>query len=156
MTSYFPDVNTWLALAWDGHVHHQEAANWFGGVLEPSRLIFSRYSQLGFLRLMTNAKVMGDSVVSLEDAFAAYDCFLDDPRIELGREPHGVDRLFREFSGPIAPQPATKAIGDLYLMAFAVATGATLVTFDKAMARALRARRASALLLLGRASGQAQ
>ena len=147
MTSYFPDVNTWLALAWEGHGHHRAASGWFESVDEPCRLIFSRYSQLGLLRLVTNAQVMGGSVVSLEDAFAIYDRLLEDPRIELKEEPRGFEGLMRKASRPMARQAATKAIGDLYLIAFAVAAEATLVTFDKAMARALRKFQSPALLL---------
>lgn len=146
MTSYFPDVNTWLALAWGGHVHHGAAAAWFEGVAEPSRFLFSRYSQLGLLRVVTNTQVMGDSVIGVQDAFALYDGLLEDPRIELLPEPPGLDRLMRTISRPFA-RAATKVIGDLYLMAFAAASEATMVTFDKAMARALRRRQGSVLLL---------
>ena len=147
MTSYFPDVNTWLALSWEAHVHHRAATTWFEAVADPCRLIFSRYSQLGLLRLVTNAQVMGDSVVSLEDAFALYERLLEDPRIQLNPEPKGVDQLMRTASRPFSRRTATKAIGDLYLIAFAVATEATLVTFDKAIARALRIQQTPVLLL---------
>ncbi len=147
MTSYFPDVNTWLALAWDGHVHHPGASAWFDGIPETSKVIFSRYTQLGLLRLVTNGQVMGDSIVSLEDAFALYDRLLEDPRIDISPEPKSVDQLMRNASRPFARQTATKAIGDLYLIAFAVATEATMVTFDKAMARALRLQQSPVLLL---------
>ena len=147
MTLYSPDVNTWLALAWEGHVHHETAAAWIEGVAEPCQFLFSRYSQLGLLRLMTNAQVMGESVVSIERAFAVYDDLLADPRIEFMREPENLELLMRNVSKPFARQAATKLIGDFYLMAFAVATEATTVTFDKAMARALRVRRSPVLLL---------
>ena len=147
MTSYFPDVNAWLALAWDAHVHHAVAAAWFEGVPEPCQFLFSRYSQLGLLRLVTNPQVMGDSVVTLAQAFALYDRLLEDPRIELRAEPQGIDGLMRVVSRPFARQSATKALGDLYLIAFAVAAEATMVTFDKAMARALRLRQSPVLLL---------
>ena len=140
-------MNTWLAPAWEGHVHHQTAAAWFEGVPEPSQFILSRYSQLGLLRLITNAQMMGDSVISVEDAFALYDDLLADPRIGLRAEPDDVERLMRTVSKPFARQAATKLIGDLYLMAFAMAAEATMVTFDKAMARALRLRRSPVLLL---------
>jgi toxin-antitoxin system PIN domain toxin len=147
MTSYFPDVNTWLALAWEGHLHHRTAARWFEGLTEPSELLFSRYSQLGLLRLLTNAQVMGRSVATVSAAFAVYDEFLADPRISLTPDPETLDPLMRALSKPFAHQTATKLIGDLYLIAFAAAAGATLVTFDKAMASAARKRRSAVLLL---------
>lgn len=147
MTSYFPDVNTWLALTWDGHVHHRPAAAWFESVPASCRVIFCRYSQLGLLRLVTNAQVMGDSVLDLGSAFALYDELLADLRIEFDAEPPGLDTLMRAAAGPFARQPATKAIGDLYLIAFAAASEAAMVTFDNAMARALRNRRYPVVLL---------
>jgi toxin-antitoxin system PIN domain toxin len=147
MTSFFPDVNTWLALVWEGHAHNRAAAAWFESVPEPSRFLFCRYSQLGLLRLVTNAQVMGVSVLNLQDAFALYDRLLEDPRIELNAEPEGLDRLMRTASRPFARQIATKAIGDLYLMGFAIAAEATMVTFDKAMARALGTQQSPVLLL---------
>ncbi|HEY7337791.1 MAG TPA: TA system VapC family ribonuclease toxin [Bryobacteraceae bacterium] len=147
MTLYFPDVNVWLALTWEGHIHHQSAVAWFERLAEPFRLVFSRYSQLGLLRLATNAQVMGDSVLGIEDAFAMYDRLLEDSRIEVSAEPQGIDRLMRGASRPLARQAATKAIGDLYLIAFAVALPATMVTFDKAMARTLRLRQSPVSLL---------
>jgi hypothetical protein len=112
-----------------------------------SQLIFSRYSQLGLLQLVTNAQVRGNSVVSLEEAFSLYDHLLEDPRIELNAEPRGLERLMLTISRPLARQAATRAIGDLYLIAFAVAAEATMVTFDKAMTRALRVQRSPVLLL---------
>jgi toxin-antitoxin system PIN domain toxin len=147
MTSYFPDVNTWLALTWEGHVHHPAAKAWFESVPDPSRFVFSRYSQLGLLRLVTNAQVMGDSVFNLQDAFALYDRLLEDPRIALNAEPRRLDELMRGAARPFARQPATKAVGDLYLIAFAAAAQATMVTFDRVMARVLRARQNPVLLL---------
>lgn len=155
MVSYFPDVNTWLALVWEGHVNHRVAIGWFDGAADTSRFIFSRYSQLGLLRLITNSQVMGDSVVSLGGAFALYDSLMEDARIQLAPEPQDVDRLMRAVSRPVARRPATKAIGDLYLIAFALAAHATLVTFDKAMARAIRAQQAP-VVLLSRRSGAAR
>ena len=76
-----------------------------------------------------------------------YDRLLEDSRIELNTEPQGVDRLMHAASRPFARQAATKAIGDVYLIAFAAALGATMVTFDKAMARALRVQQSPVVLL---------
>ena len=101
MTSYFPDVNTCLALAWDGHVHHPTAIAWFNGLPEACRRVFSRYTQLGLLRLVTNTQVMGDSIVSLQDAFALYDRLLEHSRIEMNLEPQSVDRLMGYSFAPV-------------------------------------------------------
>ena len=78
---------------------------------------------------------------------ALCDDLIRDPRIQLVPEPPDLDRLMRAVSRPFIRQSATKAIGDLYLIAFAMAANATLVTFDKAMARALQAQQAPVVLL---------
>jgi toxin-antitoxin system PIN domain toxin len=148
MISYSPDINTWLALTWEGHVHHSVALAWSESIPAKSRLLFSRYSQLGLLRLVTNSQVMGGSVISLGAAFALYDSLIEDPRIELAADPPGLDQVMRAYSRrPLSRQSATKAIGDLYLTAFGVAAASTTVTFDKAMARVLQAEQAPVILL---------
>lgn len=147
MTSYFPDVNAWLALSWDIHSHHQTAKAWFQETGDSDRLLFSRYSQLGLLRLMTNAAVMGDSVMALNEAMQVYDRWLEDGRVELLPEPHNCERIFRGVCSRLRREPATKAIGDAYLASFSEASAATLVTFDKALARVSKFHGFSVLML---------
>lgn len=47
-----------------GHCHNGAAARWLHEVGPEERLIFSRYTQMGFLRLLTSPAVMGPSVQS--------------------------------------------------------------------------------------------
>jgi toxin-antitoxin system PIN domain toxin len=147
MTSFFLDINVWLALTWRRHPFFDSVQAWFSQVAENDRLLFSRITQLGLLRLLTDAQVMGGSVVVLNDALALYDRWLNDPRVELRAEPRGIEILFRQASAPFAMQPATKAVMDAYLAAFAEAEDATLVTLDKALANTAHFRRTPALLL---------
>jgi hypothetical protein len=58
MTSFFPDLNVWLALSDAGNFHHSKAWNWLNSLPHDTRLLFSRYTQLGLLRLLTNQSVM--------------------------------------------------------------------------------------------------
>ena len=58
-TICLPDVNVWITLAWDGHVHRDIAKTWFAS-LDRSEAAFCRITQMGFLRLITNARVMGN------------------------------------------------------------------------------------------------
>jgi len=58
---------------------------------------------------------------------------LNDPRVQFHPEPRGLDASFREATARFAGLPATKAIGDCYLLAFAKQSEAALVTFDKAL-----------------------
>ena len=95
---------------------------------------------LGFLRLLTNRQVMGDSTVSVSEALDLYDRWRRDPRVDLAQEPRGTEDWFRRALRPHAAAPATKAIADCYLIGFAAAAGARLVTFDKAFAAIAKAR----------------
>jgi hypothetical protein len=59
MTSLFPDINLWVALTYEGHVHHAVAAAWFGKLPPDATFAFCRFTQLGLLRLLTTKAVMG-------------------------------------------------------------------------------------------------
>ncbi len=52
-----PDVNIWIALAAEGHVHHAPAREWFTAQADVS-VAFCRITQMGLLRLLTNPDVM--------------------------------------------------------------------------------------------------
>jgi len=81
------DLNVWIvALAYDLHVHHSVARNWFDGV-GPEQALFCRWTQLGFLRLLTNRKVMGDDVLNQPGAWKTYDRTLLDSRVTFVSEP---------------------------------------------------------------------
>ncbi len=68
-TMFLPDINLRLALAFESHVHHGRAKNWFDGTTN-DRCFFCRLTQQGFLRLATNSKAFGDEAVTLSDALA--------------------------------------------------------------------------------------
>jgi toxin-antitoxin system PIN domain toxin len=133
MTSFFPDLNVWLALSVAGHPHNREAWIWLDMLPGRSRLIFSWYTQLGLLRLLTNQAVMGEQTLTLGKAWAVYDRWLKDPRVTFYPEPRHLDQAFREATAPFAGKAATKWVGDCYLLAWAVKSEAALVTFDRAL-----------------------
>jgi predicted nucleic acid-binding protein len=60
---FLPDVNIWIALTSNRHVHHSLATEWLQGI-ENEQIAFCRISELSFLRLLTNAHVMGKDVLS--------------------------------------------------------------------------------------------
>jgi predicted nucleic acid-binding protein len=60
--SYLPDVNCWLAAATRRHRHHPQAKSWLDAVAAP--LVFCRVTQMAFLRLVTNPKVMGADILT--------------------------------------------------------------------------------------------
>lgn len=140
-SSRFPDINVWVALTYEGHAHHATAVDWFTTLSEDSSLIFCRFTQLGLLRLLTTEAVMGDEVMTQPEAWAAYDRWQQDERVELMDEPSGLEPRFRTLTR--LPNPATKDWADSYLAAFAASGELTLVTFD----RGLRAKTKPVILL---------
>ena len=145
MTSFFPDLNVWLALSDAGNSHHLKAWNWFNLLPSDARLIFSRYTQLGLLRLLTNHSVMGEQTLVLQKAWEVYDHWLDDSRVEFYPEPNGLEAGFREATAPFAGKAAPRWIGDCYLLAYAKQSHATLVTFDKRLHHLARKQHCSAV-----------
>ena len=133
MTSFFPDLNVWLALSVAGHSHNGEAWNWFNLLSSEARLIFSRYTQVGLLRLLTNPAAMGEQTLNLQKAWGVYERWLSDPRVEFYPEPRDLDAAFREATAPFALQRASKWVGDCYLLAYSKQSDAALVTFDRAL-----------------------
>ena len=140
-TSLFPDINVWVALTYEGHTHHATAAAWFGTLPADASFAFCRFTQLGLLRLLTARVVMNDEVMTQPQAWAAYDRWLRDPRVEFVTEPADIETRFRSLTR--LRQPATKDWADSYLTAFANVGQLTLVTFD----RGLRSKARSAILL---------
>ncbi len=149
MTSYLIDVNVWLAITWNQHPQHAGALRWYASVNQAS-LLFCRFTMLGFLRLLTNRKVMGDSTFSLGKALEVFDRWNEDPRVALAAEPKAAETLFRLALVPFMLQPATKAIADCYLVGFAEAAGAHLVTLDKVLATTARYREVPVTLINAR------
>jgi uncharacterized protein len=133
MTLFFPDLNVWLALSDPGHAHSAGAWKWREILPDDHKLIFSRYTQIGLLRLLTNVSVMGDQTLTLRKAWGVYDRWLEDPRVELYPEPRNLDTGFRQTTEPFGARQAPKAVGDCFLLAYARELQAALVTFDRAL-----------------------
>jgi hypothetical protein len=133
MTLFFPDVNVWLALSIADHSHAEAAWQWLDSIPPNSRLLFSRYAQLGLLRLLTNPAVTGKYPLTLREAWAVYDGWMSDRRVQFYPEPRNVDSAFLKATEPFASRPSSKWISDCWVLAFSSQTGATLVTFDKAL-----------------------
>jgi toxin-antitoxin system PIN domain toxin len=121
-----PDVNVWIALTVAEHVHHVPAKQWFESH-ENEQVAFCRVTQMGFLRLLTNPRVMGEALTP-ERAWNVLDAVCRDDRIFLSAEPPGLEAMFRESTR--RRQGGVNFWTDAYLSAFAAAAGFTLVTFD--------------------------
>lgn len=138
MTLFFPDLNVWLALSVAGHQHSRSAWDWMKDLQPDTKLVFSRYTQIGLLRLLSNRSVMGEQTLSLQQAWNVYDRWLKDPRVEFYPEPQGAEALFRQITKPHASKTASNAVGDCWLLASAAGIRATLATFDRALSELAR------------------
>jgi uncharacterized protein len=127
----FPDLNVWLALSYEAHVHHRIAYAWFESLSEGARLCFCRITQIGLLRLLTTEAVMKAEVLTHRQAWQIYDRWLEDGRVAFVDEPATLEPIFRSESW--SPHPAPKNWSDSYLIAFARSAGFELVTFDKGL-----------------------
>jgi toxin-antitoxin system PIN domain toxin len=125
-------VNVWLALAHDIHPQHRSAENWEHSLHEDDVLCFCRFTQLGLLRLLTNAAAMQEDVLTQAQAWAAFDALSQISGVRLIEEPRGIDAAFRRRTH--RDEVSTKQWADGYLAAFAETAGLTLVTFDRALA----------------------
>ncbi|MGO9123482.1 MAG: TA system VapC family ribonuclease toxin [Terriglobales bacterium] len=133
----FPDVNVWLALSYDRHIHHSAAKHWLESVDPGARLCFCRFTQISFLRLLNTRAVMGeDGVLSQARAWHEYDRWIDDGDAVLLEEPAAIEPSFRAFSQQTRPAP--KDWADSYLAAFASLLGLRLVTFDQTFRQRVR------------------
>jgi toxin-antitoxin system PIN domain toxin len=123
----FPDINVWIALSYERHVHHQAARGWLAQN-RSARLFFCRFTQLGLLRLLTSPAVMADEVCTQRQAWQIFDTWLRHEQVGFAEEAAGLDEYFRRLS--LSGRVANKDWADSYLAAFAMAAGLTVVTFD--------------------------
>jgi len=145
MTSYFPDLNVWLALSDAGHCHNADAWDWLNGLSRDYQLHFSRYTHLGLLRLLTNRAAMNERTLTVREAWDVYDRWLNDPRVEFHPEPRDLETIFRQAMAEFSGKSAPNWIGDCYLLAYAQSCGSALVTFDKALHRLAKAQGCAAV-----------
>lgn len=123
--TYLPDVNVWIALAVGEHIHNASSREWIDGI--DDNIVFCRVTQMGFLRLLTNARVMGPDVLDAKRAWVMFDSILEDSRISQIEDPPGLEQHWRLTT--IHKQQGSNWWTDTYLAAFASAAGFTLVTF---------------------------
>jgi uncharacterized protein len=134
----FPDVNVWMALILEHHVHRPQALAWWQA--SSAAIAFTRFTQIGVLRLLTTAAAMDGKPLTMIDAWRVHDRIYSDDRVVFLAEPPGVEPRFREYTGGKRASP--KLWADAWLLAVARAAEGTLITFD----RALAARGAQCLL----------
>lgn len=127
---FLPDVNVWLAMTFQAHIHHAAAKAWFDA-LGNEVCYFCRLTQQGFLRLATNRKAFPMDAVQMDKAWELYDALLGDPRVAFAPEPPGVEPYWRTFTA--SRQFSPQVWNDAYLAAFAITANYELVTFDQGL-----------------------
>lgn len=123
-------MNVLLALAAHEHVHSAIARRRWNS--HEGGIAICRSSQLGFLRLLTTAAVMGNKPLSLDGSWKIYDALLADDRFLFVYDRPETDAVFRARAVGDAASP--KLWADAWMLAIATAAGGILVTFDKALA----------------------
>jgi uncharacterized protein len=86
MTISLPDVNVWMALVAEGHVHHRASRAWLT-VQADASVAFCRITQMGLLRLLTNSRVMGGAPRTIGQAWETFDQLRADRKIVFANEP---------------------------------------------------------------------
>lgn len=127
-----PDVNVWLALASDRHVHHPLAREWFTSIREAGAA-FCRVTQMGFLRLLTNSRVMGDDVLNQRQAWGFYEQLERDQRVVFALEPPHIEPAWKKLT-----ESAFRGTGhwtDAYIAALALLHDFHVVSFDQGFRR---------------------
>jgi len=132
MTSLsFPDINVWLALLLEDHVHRHAAKRWWDA--DRSEAVgFIRLTQVGVLRLLTTPAAMNGKPLTMSAAWRAYDQLFRDARVAFFDEPPDVESAFRE--GAKEERASPKVWADAWLAAFAECAGGALITFDRGIA----------------------
>ena len=127
------DINTWIALSLDTHPQYRPARLWYEQTpLQRGDLVFCRQTEVGFLRLVTQAAVMarcGAKPLSNTKAVEFLDCLCGDPAVSREDEPPATRSLGLQLAQ--GPLPSPNVWMDAYLAAFAISLGAELVTFDQ-------------------------
>jgi toxin-antitoxin system PIN domain toxin len=129
---FLPDVNVWLALTFDSHVHHPDAKKWFDA-LSGQICFFCRMTQQGFLRLATNPQAFGAHALSMRQAWQEYDVFQSDVRVSFVSEPANLETHWRGWTQSQTFSP--HVWNDAYLAAFAMSAQLEIVTFDQGFAQ---------------------
>lgn len=126
-TDALADPGFLFALANERHTAHPHAALWFDQQPAGFRLRICRMVQIAFLRLLTHPSAMDGAPLSSSDAWALYAGLLADPNIGFHHEPRQLAPTWLTLARDTSAPPCV-----LYLAAFALESGLSIVTIDPA------------------------
>jgi toxin-antitoxin system PIN domain toxin len=120
------DVNVWLALADENHIHHSRALAYWQKESSP-RIAFCRVTALGFLRLSTHPKILSRPLTP-QEAWEIYHRYRSEAGVEYIDDSAAIDRGFRHLSCEMNfPHHLWT---DAYLAALAEFKSCRVVSFD--------------------------
>ncbi|MCX8494401.1 MAG: PIN domain-containing protein [Chthoniobacterales bacterium] len=122
-----PDINVWLALVDPDHQHHERASGYWEKE-SAEKIVFTRITMLGLLRLLSNHHVMKGQPFSPNEAWGAYDALRDLPEVAFLEEPDSTESKMKEWS--TAPDFPPSRLTDAWIAAVAFSTQSRLVSFD--------------------------
>ena len=123
----FPDVNVWIALTAEDHVHHARAEIYWRTEAD-ARLSFCRTTALGLVRVISNPHTFGGHPLAPAEAWECYLRWRDRQEVDFLSEPPGIEDVMTDWCR--SGLATTRNWTDLYLAAFALAGNLRLVTFD--------------------------
>lgn len=123
------DANVLLPVLAQGHAHQAPAAAWWDAC-DDGDVGLSLPVRMALLRLLSNSRVMGSSVLRPAQAWSVVQSLIDDPRIELlDRVPATHGKLWHD--NVVRREPSPDLWTDAWLAALAQAHDCEIVTFDR-------------------------
>ena len=127
-----PDVNVWLALSSEGHVHHKRATEYWENESR-WQVAFNTVTMLGLMRVLSLVPVTGLNPLTVAQSHQIYTEWASDHNVIHLDEPPKCRTLLERFvlAGNVTPRTWT----DAYLASFAVSLGLRLATLDSDFSR---------------------
>lgn len=127
------DINVCLALFIAGHSQHAVADEWYENAkIAKGDVLFCRQTELGFLRLLTQQRVMepcGRNAFTNQEASELLEQIQSRPAISVVNEVSGTRNLWLALASQNQASPNLWM--DAYLAALAITNNVEMVTFDQ-------------------------
>ena len=123
------DVNVWVAIADPSHTHHLRAKQYWERKAAET-VGFCRITMLGLLRILTNTQSEKGRRLTTGEAWSAYRSFFAGSSGEtvMLAEPPSFEHFYESLTD--APGFSPRLLTDASLAAWAMGSGARLVSFD--------------------------
>lgn len=123
------DANVLLPVLVEGHAHQLPAAAWWDACNDGD-VGLSLPVHMALLRLLSNSRIMGTSVLRPAQAWGCVQSLIDDPRIEvLDQVPATHGKIW--YANMARREPSPDLWTDAWLAALAQAHDVEMVTFDR-------------------------